>query len=53
MNYLIKTGAFSLVGPPIILEHKRCCFDSDNLLRCMKMVKCLPEFEYFYGVLEK
>ena len=27
--------------------------DSDNLLRCMKMVKCLPEFEYFYCVLEK
>ena len=27
-------------------------FDSDNLLRFTKMVKCLPEFEYFYCVLE-
>ena len=24
-----------------------CCFDSDNLLRLTKMVKCLPEFKYF------
>ena len=33
----------------------QCCrsFDSDNLLRFTKMVKCLPEFEYFYCVLEK
>ena len=29
-----------------------CCFDSDNLLRFTKMVKCLPEFEYFYCFLE-
>ena len=28
-------------------------FDSDNLLRFTKTVKCLPEFEYFYCVLEK
>ena len=28
-------------------------FLSDNLLRFTKMVKCLPEFEYFYSVLEK
>ena len=28
-------------------------FDCDNLLRFTKMVKCLPEFEYFYCVLEK
>ena len=27
-------------------------FDSDNLLRFMKMVKCLPEFEYFLCILE-
>ena len=43
--------------PPIILDrlilHKCCCFDSDNLLRFAKMVTCLPEFEYFYCVLEK
>ena len=27
-------------------------FDSDNLLRLTKMVKCLPECEYFYCILE-
>ena len=30
-----------------------CCFDSVILLRFTKMVKCLPEFEYFYSILEK
>ena len=25
----------------------------DNLLRFMKMVKCLPEFEHFYCILKK
>ena len=36
------------------LNFNKCsCFDSDNLLRFTKMVKCLPEFEYFYCVLEK
>ena len=28
-------------------------FDRSNLLKFMKMVKCLPEFEYFYCNLEK
>ena len=28
-------------------------FDSDNLLRFTKMVQCLPEFKYFYCILEK
>ena len=28
-------------------------FYSDNMLRFTKMVKCLPEFEYFSCVLEK
>ena len=27
--------------------------DCDNLIRLMKMVKCLPEFEFFYCILEK
>ena len=27
--------------------------DSENLLRFTKMVNCLPEFEYFYCILEK
>ena len=30
-----------------------CCFDSDNVLRFSKMVKCLPEFGNFYRILEK
>ena len=61
MNYLIKTGALSLVGNYLrpsnnsrrLIFNICCCFDSDNLLRFTKMVKCLPEFEYFYCVLEK
>ena len=57
-----KTGDFSLVqnylhpsnnSRQLILLIKCCCFDSDNLLKFMKMVKCLPEFEYFYCILEK
>ena len=53
---------FHLLGiiyvPPIILDswffkNKCCCFDGYNLLKFMKMVKCLPEFEYFYCILEK
>ena len=35
------------------IKVKFSCFDSDTLLRFAKMVKCLPEFEYFYCVLEK
>ena len=62
MNYLIKIVVFSLVcnylrpsnnSEQLIFLHKCCCFDNDNLLRFTKMVKCLPEFEYFYCVLEK
>ena len=30
-----------------------CCFDSVNLLRITKMVKCLHELEYVYCVFEK
>ena len=56
MNYLIKTVVFFLFVviyvPPIILDSKCYWFDSDNLLRFTKMVKCLPEFEYFYCILE-
>ena len=38
----------------ILDDPRKCsCFDSDTLLRFTKMVKCLPEFEYFYCVLEK
>ena len=57
MDYLIKTGDFSLVRnylrpsnnsrQLIFFKHKCCCFDRYNLLKFMKMVKCLPEFEYF------
>ena len=61
VNYLIKTGDFSLVRNYLcpsnnsrqLIFRKWCCFDSSNLLRFMKMVKCLPEFEYFHCILEK
>ena len=58
-----KTGDFFLVirnylrpsnnSRQLVFKINCCCFDSDNLLRFMKMVKCLPEFEYFYCILEK
>ena len=53
VKYRIKTGVFFLLlviicVPPIIIDkiflHKCCCFDTDNLLRFTKLVKCLPEF---------
>ena len=49
VNYLIKTGVLVIIYvPPIIIdsqfEHKCCCFDTDNLLRFTKLVKCIPEF---------
>ena len=58
MNYLIKTCVFTLVGNDLrpsnnsrqlifSINAVACCSDSDSSLRCMKMVKCLPEFEYF------
>ena len=61
MIYLIKTGDFSLVrnylrpsnnSRQLIFNKKCCCFDKDNLLKFMKMVKCILEFEYFYLVLK-
>ena len=67
MNYLIKTGDFSLVRNYLRPSNNSrklifninavfCLFvffDRNNLLKFMKMVKCLPEFEYFYCILEK
>ena len=63
MNYLIKTGDFSLVRNYLRASNNSrlmlfnninaVVFDSDNLLRFMKMVKCLPEFQGFYRILEK
>ena len=56
VNYLIKTGVFSLFcnylrpsnnSRQLIFNINAVVFDSDNLLRLTKMVKCLPEFEYF------
>ena len=61
MNYLIKTGDFSRVqnylrpsnnSRQLILLINAGVL-SDNLLRFIKMVTCLPEFEYFYCILEK
>ena len=58
MNYLIKTGDFSLVSNYLRLSNnaRHLIFNInavDNLLRFMKMVKCLPGFEHFYCILEK
>ena len=62
MNYLIILVYFSLVGNylrpsnnyrPLNFNINAVFFYSDNLLRFTKMVKCLPEFEYFYYILEK
>ena len=39
--------------PPIILNINAVVFDSVILLRFKKMVKSLPEYEYFYCILEK
>ena len=52
MNYLIKTGDFSLVSnylrPSNNSRHLIFSINAvDNLLRFMKMVKGLPEFEHF------
>ena len=56
MNYLIKTGDFSLVrnylrpsinSRQLIFNINAVVFDRYNLLKFMKMVKCLPELEYF------
>ena len=62
MNHLIKTGDFSLVRNyirpsnntrPLILNINAVVLIEYNLLKFMKMVKCLPEFEYFYCIREK
>ena len=58
MNYLIKTGDFSLVSNYLCPSNnsRHLIFNINavhNLLRFMKMVKCLPEFELFYCILEK
>ena len=59
---LLKEMFFSLIGNylrpsnnyrQLIFWHKCCCFDSVIVLKFTKMVKCLPEFEYFYCILEK
>ena len=61
MNYLIKTGNFSFVGNYLrpINNSRQLIFNINAvvlivivLLRFMKMVKTLPEFEYFYCILE-
>ena len=38
---------------PLNFNINAVVFDSNNLLRFTKIVKRLPEFEYFYCVLEK
>ena len=58
VNYLVKTGDFSLVSnylrPSNNSRHSIFNINAvDNLLRFMKMVRCLPEFEHFYCILEK
>ena len=62
MNYLLKTGDFSLAGiylrpsnnsRQLIFNINAVVLIDINLLKFMKMVKCLPELEYFYCILEK
>ena len=61
MNYLIKQVCFSLFGNYLrpsnnyrqVILTKMLFFDTDNLLRFTKLVKCIPEFQFFYCVLEK
>ena len=56
VNSLIKTGDFPLVGNYLRPSNnsRQLIFNinADNLLRFMKVVKTLPEFEYFYCILE-
>ena len=55
MNYLIKTGVFSLVRNYLrpsnnsrqLIFNIHAVVLIDIMLKFMKMVKCLPEFEYF------
>ena len=58
MNYLIKTGAFSLVVNYLRPSNnsRQLNFNIKTVVLWVingKMVKCLPEFEYLYFVLEK
>ena len=55
MYYLIKQVYFSRVGNylrasnnyrQLILTYC-CCFDTDNLFRFTKLVKCIPELSFF------
>ena len=53
-----KTGVLSLVGNYLRPSNnsRQLVIDINAvvlMLRFTKMVKCLPEFEYFYCVLEK
>ena len=60
-EFSYKNMCFSLVGNYLrpsnnsrqwIFDINAVVFDSDNLIRLTKMVKRLPEFEYFYCILE-
>ena len=60
MNYLIKTGVFSLVRNYLrpFNNSRQLIFNINavvllDLLKVMKMVDHLPEFEYFHCILEK
>ena len=57
MNYLIKTGVFSLVCNYLRPSNnsRQLIFNIKAvvLLKFTKMVKYLPEFEYFNCILEK
>ena len=56
MNYLITRGLFSLIGNYLRPSNnsRQLIFNTNAvvLIRFTKMVKCLPEFEYFYCNLE-
>ena len=43
----LKSSSRSFWFSTGLFQHKCCCFDTDNLLKFTKMVKCLNEFEYF------
>ena len=56
VNYLIKTDVFLLLViiyvSQLIYKINSVVFDSDNLLWCTKLVKCIPRFQLYYRVLE-
>ena len=62
MQYLIKTGVFSLVinylrpsnsSRQSIFNINAFVLIDIMLIKLMKMVQCLPEFEYFYSIREE